>query len=205
MHRKYIWIAIIGLLLFVLFYFATHAGTFLTQKAFNGSADFVVVLMGDNDRLYHAAHLLKTQKAPAVLFVEPAPNPDGKMDGVMNTVYLAIFKSLGIPDSSVIMIPRPAYNTTDELHQISKYIKERPHFESIIIVSSQSHLRRVALIAKTIFKRNGVDICYNFSYPENQQFDAKDWWRNSIGRERVLSEYLKIVYFYSIDQFKSRN
>ncbi|MDD4747586.1 MAG: YdcF family protein [Salinivirgaceae bacterium] len=205
MQKKYTWIAVIGFLLFVLFYFVTHAGTFLTQEASGGSADLVVVLMGDNDRLNHAAHLLKTQKSPSVLFVKPFVNAENIIDRSLNKGYFAIFKSAGIPDSSVIMIPEPAYNTTDELHQISKYIKERPQIKSIIIVSSQFHLRRVSLIAKTIFERNGVDVCYDFSYPENQQFDAKDWWKSSIGRKMVLSEYIKIVYFYTIDQFKSRN
>ena len=187
---------------FILLY---NAGTFLCIESPKCNAKAIVVLMGEYDRLTHVVNLIKTKRATSIIFAESIPLDQINNDSSVNAVYFAIFRSFGIQDSMVTMIHKPAMNTTDELHLVSKYLADRPQIDSIIIVTSQYHLRRVSLIAKTIFARNGLNIQYTFSYPPKQKFDIKYWWKTAVGRKSVFSEYAKIIYFYTIDQFKPRN
>ena len=72
-------------------------------------------------------------------------------------------------------------------------------FKSAIFVSSPCHMRRVRLIAESVFKGGGYQLLFVPSRYEKT--NGKLWWLYRYDLKRVAGEYVKIVWFLLYSPF----
>ena len=115
-------------------------------------------------------------------------------------VMKALAVSLGIPEEAIVMEPE-ATNTYQNV-LLTKNIMEQRGWESMLLVSSPYHMRRVSLVLKKI--DNGIDVTYT-SLPSSLFYSrkARDDRGRRIWRQVTLSqingiihEYLGIIYYW---------
>lgn len=97
----------------------------------------------------------------------------------------------GVPDS---MIDRIIYGTStlEESDTILQYCLAR-NIQSVTIVSSAFHTRRIKRFFKDKFEAAGITICI-YGAPSSR-FTLDRWWENEYGLLAVNNEYVKLLYY----------
>ena len=202
------YILLLGLLLFLIlgFYAFINAGYYLIIRDEIKKADAIVVLMGSpGDRMLEVVDLYFAGYSKKIIIAED--NDSGskvlKSRGVIlqNSAEKnkSVALALGIPDSSIIIVPGNANSTIDESSIIMNYINNKPQVKSILLVSSSYHMRRANMIFKKTFSscnHNIRIICVPSSYSE---FNPKNWYSHRESRKKVVMEYVKLVNYLFLD------
>jgi len=174
-----------------------------------GHADAIVIPMGSiTDRILQAVDIFQSGSVDRLLIVE------GQNDGYRELIERGADMvsgtrqmgnaavALGIPANRVIILPGGAKSTQDEAMIIKEYLSDKPDVDTLMLVSSASHMRRAYLIFKNVFKRSHKDICILCSPSSYTEFNAKKWWKCKNDIEIVLMEYVKIANFFLVDRTK---
>ncbi|MBE0673548.1 MAG: YdcF family protein, partial [Bacteroidales bacterium] len=103
--------------------------------------------------------------------------------------------TLGIPADSITILPGEARSTMDEVIVTRDYLLHHPEIESLIVVSSPSHMRRARMIFRAALKNAKMPVSVWCSPSAYTSFNAEKWWKNKEDIQIVLSEYLKITSF----------
>jgi uncharacterized SAM-binding protein YcdF (DUF218 family) len=94
--------------------------------------------------------------------------------------------------SDALIINDHAYTTWDEARQILDILHSQ-QAQSAIIVTDAYHTRRARATFAQAQTKPEIALTFADSY---DIFQYNRWWQNPDGREDVLSEYLKMVYYY---------
>lgn len=186
-----------------------EAGNFLVKKDKLFRADAIVLLMGSiPDRVLQTELIYKQGLGRRIILVEE--NMEGFHDLrkrgspiVSNTdqCYNALVY-LGINEEFINVLPGSARSTIQEALIIKDFIKSNPSVDTLILVSSPSHTRRASMIFSKILKHYEVPAVIYTSPSEKSTFNAARWWKSREDIQYVLTEYVKMLSFLLIDQFK---
>ena len=96
--------------------------------------------------------------------------------------------TMGVPGSAILEDNRST--TTYQNALDTKQIMTRHHFKSALVVSSNFHMRRVALVFSLVYRGSGIRL--RFVASRDPRFDPKRWWATAEGRFLVISELVLI-------------
>ena len=168
-------------------------------------SDLIVCLAGGNiERGLATADAYKDGLAPHI-FIAREELPDGfellKEEGVnypeSADLLVMLLKSLGIPESAILISDVYVKSTLEEAEIVKKEVDERG-FNSLIILTSPTHSRRAWLTYKKVFENNDVRILVLPS--KYSQFKPEDWWKRRRYVKDVIIEYQKLI-FYALKYF----
>lgn len=201
----------IGLIVLILFLFALifrSAGNFLVREEPLYKADAAIILMGSiTDRVLQASDLYQEGYFEKLILVEENMGPVEAL--VIRGAHLISNTEqcrqaaidMGIPDTCITVLPGRASSTQMEAMITHEYLLTHPEIKSLLIISSAPHTRRAAMIFKKVMKQNGqVEILTSPSIYSG--FQPAGWWRSRESTQEVVYEYIKIVNFLLIDQFR---
>ena len=185
-----------------------QAGIFLVKKDTLHHANIMVILMGSiDDRVLEADDLFNEGLSDTFVMVNDnafgseslrkrgadIPNLTGISKKALN--------ELGVPDSSILILPGRANSTQDEAVHVAAFLVKHPTIHSLILVSSAPHLRRASMIFNNEFRKKNLSIdllCAPSSYTN---FHAKHWWKYRESTKELILEYLKIVSFLLFEKW----
>lgn len=206
-QRKFTGILIIALLVTGLIYGFFHAGRWLVEDDKLVHADLIVVLMGSGpDRILEAIDLNKAGYAEKILMVEN--NQPGfellKERDVTIPRDADLAKSVGVqmdvPSGDFIILPGNALSTRDEANRIKAYLTKHHDIKKIILVTSRYHTGRAAKVFRRALRDldNNVEVIARPS--RYDRFNEKVWWRSREDAKHLISEYTKLLAFYTLDR-----
>ncbi len=184
-----------------------RAGVWLVKEDVPLHADAMVLLMGNfPERVLQAVDLYHAKKAGRLIIVEESM---GAYRGLEERGVSIISKSeqareasvkLGIPEESVTVLPGDARSTLTEAVIVRDYLKTDPGIDTLILVSSPTHMRRAAMIFRAALKDLERPVYVGCSPSAYSDFSTGKWWRHKEDIQDVLSEYLKTVSFILIEK-----
>jgi len=184
------------------------AGSYLVREDILYKADAAIILMGSiTDRVLQAADLYHEGYFDKLILVDENMGPVESLTIrgahlISNTDQCRqVAIDLGIPDSCITVLRGRAVSTQMEALITRQYLEKHPEITSLLIVTSASHTRRAGMIFKKVMKKGpGTDILTSPS--AYSSFNAKHWWRSRESIQDVVYEYIKIINFLLIDQFR---
>jgi hypothetical protein len=96
-------------------------------------------------------------------------------------------------------IVRPPFVSSDTRSDVLaalELMRERG-YESVLFVTSPYHTRRLSLVARRVFEGTGM----SFGVRPSTAFymDYKRWWASTHGRDAVIGEYVKLLYYKAVE------
>ena len=179
-----------------------RAGKWLAKEEMPPHADAMVILMGNfPDRVLQTVDLWHEKSADRIIIVEEGMGPFKRLEDrgvriLSNSEQAAnALVTLEIPADSITILPGDARSTLDESLVIRDYLADRSSADTILLVSSASHMRRASLIFKEALSESDIPVYVGCSPSAYTSFNADKWWKNKEDIQIVLSEYLKITSF----------
>ena len=171
----------------------------------------IVLLMGSiGDRSLGAFDLYSKGKAKKIIMAESfSPGVDIlrerniKVNSVSERSKI-VLEELGVNEEDIIIIPGNTKNTMDEALAICKYLELISNeIDALILVTSKHHSFRSHIIFQQAFHKCDIHI---YSAPtEYDTFTAKRWYRNRLNSKRVVTEYIKLIYFFLVEWKQLKN
>ncbi len=184
-----------------------RAGTWLVKEDIPRHVDAMVMLMGGfPDRVLQAVDLYKEGTAGRLIIVEESMGPFSKLESrgadiISNTQQAknsAIV--LGIPADSITILPGEARDTKTEAIAVRNYLSVNNAIDTLLLVSSPSHMRRASMIFKAALRDSETPVYVGCSPSAYSNFSADRWWRDKEGIQTVLSEFVKIGSFVMFER-----
>ncbi len=178
----------------------TRAGEYLVVEHDIREADLIVCLAGGAvERGLQTADLYQDGLAPRIL-ISRATLPDGsqalKGKGVSfperRDLLMGLLMDLGIPRSALIAPDSLVESTFEEATTVREVVDENG-FQTVILVTSPSHSRRVWLTFKKVFENDDVEIMVKPS--KYSDFSPQGWWKTRKFFCEVAVEYQKLLYY----------
>jgi len=155
----------------------------------------IAVLSGCTpDRALEAAQLYYDGYAKEIWLTHPGLHVDSLAElGIHypaeDDVNTRVLRRVGIPAKAIHVLETPIVNTDQELDVISTALQNRGG-QSVMIVTSKAHTRRVHLLWDKFYASRGQVIVHAVS---DDPFDPHHWWRYSAGLTQVVHEVLGIM------------
>ncbi len=106
----------------------------------------------------------------------------------------------GVLEEDILILPGNAQSTKDEALIITRFLEEITGVDELILVTSKFHSQRSKLIFKKALNHLGIQI---LSQPTPyDSFQPTGWYRNREDFKRVVTEYLKLIHFFILEQFQ---
>ena len=193
MKKKILWIIVSSCLILVFVSILKYDSLLYTIENFlvvdeePKPADVIFVLVGTSgERLDYGVQLYHSGYANKILLT-------GGPIGCGNT-YAEIMQmkalSLGVPKGQILLEEESL--STYENAKYTLEIMQANTFKSAILVTSPHHTRRASIIFNGFFKEIDLTTC---SVPYDSSIPSK-WWKDSRIAKSVVSEYLKLIYYY---------
>lgn len=199
MRHRFALLAAIFLLLLaaVSLYGFRHLGYWLELDEPLRKSQAIVVLGGGTPyRAMEAADLYKAKWADQVWLTEGAP--DGR-DIVLARIGIEpspeyeynelVLTKLGVPKEAIRVIPDRVENTVAEEKAILRYAGSDQR-DSVILVSSKAHTRRVRVVWDSI---GGNRVAAIVRYTQEEPYDAARWWSNTSDALATFRELFGIL------------
>lgn len=177
------------------------AAKFLMVRDNIEKADAVVVLSGDWNfkREEGAVELYKEGLVGRIIRVLEKENIAFDImkrllgtDVTQKELYARYFESKGINGNAVILREGIATSTFDELGA-AKDVVLKNHFKSVILLTSDYHMRRALMTAKWVFGSDDIKIYNATIYTKG--FNPNDWWLHERSIKEVIFEYLNTGFY----------
>jgi len=206
-RRRWPWLVALGGLLILLAVYVGHApllsvlGQYLVVEQPLEKADALLVLSGGTPfRAMEAAELYRQGWAPAILLTRGRPD---EADAALQKLGIDhpaeyeynrhVLLRLDVPSEAIVLLDKPIVNTWDEL-TIAAHWLDKHAGHQIIIVTSKTHTRRVALMwghAQPGTQRGIV------RWTPQDPFDPQQaWWKERRFAFIVLWEYLGLLNYW---------
>jgi uncharacterized SAM-binding protein YcdF (DUF218 family) len=186
-----------------------RAGRWLVREDVPEHADAIVLLMGSfPDRVLQAVDLYKDGKSDRLLIVEESMGPFSTLESrgaeiISNTEQARnSVIALGIPAESITILPGEARDTKTEAIVVRNYLAGNVALDTLLLVSSPSHMRRASMIFEAAFRDSETPMYIGCSPSAYSSFNADRWWRDKEGVQAVLSEFVKIGSFMLFERRK---
>jgi uncharacterized SAM-binding protein YcdF (DUF218 family) len=190
--------AAVAVVLVVLIGFAlSRAGTSLSVKDLLQPADAIVVINGKVPfRAMKGADLYKQHLAPEVWLTMGNRNR-GEVEmerlGVRPTlehVYSqAVLEKLGVPPKAIHVLPGRNTNTATEVKTIAAYAKQH-RVARVLLVTSSYHSRRVRSLWHRLVGDSPRAI---IQFTDEEPFDADRWWTDAADAWTVSREWFGLL------------
>jgi len=174
---------------------------FLLVKDTIRKADAIVILTGDwnYDREAKAIGLYKEGFSEKIIRILEKENRGFAIvmkalgsDITQREAYIRYFETHGVPGDSVILGETVATSTFDELKAVRDVVLAND-LRSIILVTSDYHMRRTLMTAKWLFRSRGIRI---YTATANSRgFNPNRWWLDEEGLKGVIFEYLSVCLY----------
>ena len=188
-----------------------RAGKWLVKEDVPQHADAMVLLMGSfPDRVLQAVDLWQEGRTDRVIIVEESMGPFKRLEErgvsiISNSEQAAnSLVALGIPADSITVLPGDARSTLDEAMVVRGYLADSYTADTILLVSSASHMRRACMIFNKAFKESGMPVYVGCSPSAWSSFNPEKWWRRKEDVQSVMSELVKIGSFVVFEKKKYR-
>ncbi len=158
--------------------------------------DFVVPLPGGNDdRPFAAAALIRSGLAAevGVLVNELTPHVADGLVRPMHEVTREVLMRRGVSAEAILMLEGTSNSTFSDIQIIGQLFAKQPN-ATIAIVTAPSHTRRVRWSVDRILPGYRDQVCVIATF--NDSFDEQIWWRSDQGLQVILSEYLKLIFYW---------
>ncbi|MCX7771389.1 MAG: YdcF family protein [Proteobacteria bacterium] len=147
-------------------------------------ADCIVALGGESSRKKEAVKLFREGYAKKILFTGFEITKED-------------YERYGLKPHDYIYPVKSAFNTYEESQVVLGIIKKY-NFKSIILVTSFYHSRRASETFKRFLGKENIKVMV---YPVFwQNFDIRNWHKNSYLKKAVIIEWLGLLY-YKIEYF----
>ena len=186
---------LIGLLALVVF--TLTIGHFLSVDDTLSPADAVVVLGGEESNFFRtqqAIRLFEEGYAPVVVF-SGGTLEDAGIACSSAQLSLEAAQQLGLPGEAVMIAPE-AQSTYDEAVNLNQLVQQHD-WHSLIVVTDLFHTRRAALTFRTLFDQDHPGVTIYLSAPPDPRYDAARWWQTEQGLIAVLTEVLKLGFYWA--------
>jgi uncharacterized SAM-binding protein YcdF (DUF218 family) len=185
-RNRYFWILIPLCLAFItdIFFLPPQISkviwNFLVINQSPKSSDVIIVLSGDSGRVEYGVELYHSGIADKIMF--SGGNETGEMIGLA--------QSLGVPPGA-ILVDNKSHTTFDNAKNSAEIMKTQG-FNTAVMVTSAYHTRRASIMFERFFKGFSVTVC---AVPYDQSLSL-NWWRSPVTARVVISEYLKLFYYF---------
>lgn len=181
-------------------------GGFLVVQDAPQPSDAIVVLSGSlPDRIMEAVDLCHAGLAPRIVLTQEMPLPGlhalrarGATMVERHEQNLDIARQLGVPSSSVVVLPTTAWSTLTEAEALAAYF-DQEGIRSIILVTSKAHARRAALTLRDL---TGGRVRVLVAPSRYDPFEPDTWWRRRPWARRLLFEYLKLANYLLVERWR---
>ncbi len=196
---RVLWFLIPLLLIGLLFAFRVpllHGfGSLLIKEDALVHADAIYVLGGSpRERGAKGAELL--QQGWASTMIATGSNIPGVMEGegiMLNEAVLSKRAALRAgADSTRIRLIEKGTSTWEEAALIHADAMEQ-RYDTVLVVSTEFHLRRVSRVFRKRFAGSGVHL--RFVAANSLVYDSDRWWTSEEGLLMVNNEYVKLLYY----------
>jgi uncharacterized SAM-binding protein YcdF (DUF218 family) len=170
--------------------FLTGLAKFLVVENKLQKVDAIVVLAGDGngERVAEGVNLYK--KGYASYIIMTGGRLAWHLTYAQNMFGQARY--LGIPAKAILLEDKSL--STIENAKFTLPIVKKKKFNSIILVSSPFHMRRVLRVFRKIYKGSGVEI---FGYPvQNSEFNIDKWWTRHEDTQVVVQEWVNLAGYF---------
>ena len=166
-------------------------------------ADVIVVMSGSatfRERARHAAALHNDGRAPRIVLTNDYLQSNWSEEEQRNPYYYERsrdeLKRAGVPDEKIAVIMVPITGTYDEVTLVKKY-SEASQLNSLIVVTSAYHSRRVLWSFRHVFAGSGKLIGIDPVEPGVETPALATWWLHRLGWEMVAKEYAKLLVYWA--------
>jgi len=186
-----------------------NMGKYLVFRQNPAKADIIVVLLGPiPDRalqafdLYNAGYARKIVFANEFQYGADKLKPFGiELENTASVLKRTLIK-LGAIEEDVILLKRTTASTQEEALAIAEYVQLHKEINSILLVTSSYHSRRTYNIFSKALKKSDREITVISSPSIYTDFNQYGWWKDRDSAKMVFLEYLKLLNYYLIEQFK---
>ncbi|MFW6421224.1 MAG: YdcF family protein [Candidatus Bipolaricaulota bacterium] len=99
----------------------------------------------------------------------------------------------GVPSSAILTGPSTV-STYAEALAFSRLLERREDLSSALVVSSPFHMRRTRMSYRSVAPE-GKRLTF-VHVPWDQSENTREWWRDEDSAAMVISEYVKLVYYF---------
>ncbi len=170
-------------------------GNWLVKEDPLQHATAIAVLTGSLPaRALEAAELYRQGYAKEIWLTHPGEEQGALKDlGIHypseDEFNVQVLRRSGVPAKAIRILATPIVNTADELDVIGKMLKSRGN-ETVIIVTSKSHTRRVSSMWSRYHGTDGRVIVHAV---KDDDFDSSRWWKTTGSTQQVLHEVMGIA------------
>ena len=187
----------------------SRAGRWLVHSNELAKADAIVILVGSmGDRILEAEDIYSTGYARQILIVNENQYGSSRLNkrGIKlpskATIICNALMQIGIDTDDITVVQYNSTSTLTEAIAIRDYLKSLPQMDTIILVSSAPHLRRASMIFSRAMQTLDREVVILSAPSKYTPFDAGGWWRDKEDIQIVLMEYIKLMHFLLIEQWK---
>jgi uncharacterized SAM-binding protein YcdF (DUF218 family) len=207
MKKRIIYILILITICTVCIGGCRRAGAWLIKNDLPAHADAMVLLMGSfPERVIQAADLYHDGRANRLMIVHESMGAYKLLElrgaKILTNTEQARNSAidLGMPADSITILPGDARSTLNEAVIIRSYLAGKPDIDTIILVSSPSHMRRASMIFKSALRDSPKPVFIGCSPSAYSGFNPDGWWRRKEDAQAVLSEIVKIGSFVMFEK-----
>ncbi|NTW24665.1 MAG: YdcF family protein [Lentimicrobium sp.] len=186
-----------------------NMGKYLVFSQKPEKSDLIVVLLGPiPDRALQAFDLYNAGYAGKILFANEFQygadklKPFGiELENTSSILKRTLIK-LGTAEEDVIILKKITASTQEEAQAVAEYVQLHEEIRSILLVTSSYHSRRTFKIFSKALKGADREITVISSPSIYTDFNQYRWWNDRDSAKMVFLEYLKLMNYYLIEQFK---
>lgn len=184
----------------LLLLFLWRGGHWLVVEAPLQQADAMVMLLGNTpERELEVADLYLDGYAPLLIMAEFRLFNHELIDahgldmprGIDNS--LSVLHQLGVPVERIRICPGDISSTRGEALAVAAFLQQNPGIDTLILVSSPSHMRRATMVFRRELRRGGINCVIIPRATSYGNFQSKGWYRDRESAKDVLYEYIKIA------------
>lgn len=168
-------------------------GNFLIAGDELQPADLIHVLGGDVERIDYGIALYQQDYGGEILFT------GGRVEiPLANMTYSRLAREYaqarGVPPENILPLESTATSTFEEVLELQRVLASDSSLQTLLIVSSPFHLRRVRWIFEKALPPR-VQLRF-VPVPFARSRHKQRWWTAELSLQAVVNEYLKIPFYF---------
>jgi len=114
-----------------------------------------------------------------------------------------VLVELGAAEYDITILAGDAQSTKDEALVIRDYLADRSEMDKLLVVTSKFHSQRSKFIFQKALGNLNIEI---LSAPTPYDpFNARVWYKDREDLQHVVTEYLKLMHFFMLEQFQIKS
>jgi uncharacterized SAM-binding protein YcdF (DUF218 family) len=191
--------------------FLIYGGRFLIYNKSTASTGktVIVTLMGSlPDRALETARTYHNRPGSTVIYVSPLDPAKQFLDSLHIPIpssaesFRNALISMKVKGHDIVYLRGPGISTQDEAEDITRYLQRDSSVGEVVIISSSYHSRRAYMIFRNRFREAGLNITINVSPSRYTNFNPKYWFTRKGDAAVVVTEWMKLLYYFFIGQFQ---